>query len=224
MRCRTRKDHFRPEVAGQRGNLRGRKRPLTASSRFGLKELQWEASKLRISACRPAGSIVPLLVATVMSCWLAHPSLVSAQTGEGIVARALFEEVFLERAPTHDDERLLVARAFWEREAADGDSESQYRLSFLYWFGFGGVERDQVQAMWLAVVAAAGGYAPAQFAVASFYERGDGQLDRNLRNAVEWYKRAAAQGHVLARDRLYRAYSNGEIGLSKDDEQARFWR
>lgn len=137
-------------------------------------------------------------------------------------ANALFHEIFGEKF-SGDEERLLRARALWERLAAEDDVGSKYFLSFLYAAGLGGVERDEARSVRLVEEAAEGGYAPAQFGLASWFESGL-YVGRDWDKAVAWYEKAAVQGNVFARSRLRRAYTNGELGLPIDASQARIWQ
>ena len=146
-----------------------------------------------------------------------------AQSGD-TAARSdfLFSEIFGEELSTNE---LLFgeARELWEKLSEDGDAKATYYLSFLYWGGLGGVQRDQATALRLIENSAHAGYATAQGALANMYEHGvTVKKDESL--AVEWWIRAAANGDWIAQSRLERAYTLGELGLPVDAQQAERWR
>jgi hypothetical protein len=154
--------------------------------------------------------------------WLACNSTALSQDSELASAQGLFNEIFGEEI-SDDEEKLLRARELWERLAAEGDPSAQYFLSFLYRSGLGGVEKNEPRSIDLVEAAAEAGYPPAQFTLAMWYESGE-NLAQDWDEAVEWYQQAATQGHVFARARLHKAYTDGDLGLPIDSEQARLWQ
>lgn len=157
----------------------------------------------------------------VLSCFLAVCLPAYSQDSEVERAQALFDEIFGE-VFDRDEGKLLRARELWERLASDGNPGSQYFLSFLYFSGIGGVERNEELAIEMVNAAAEADYAMAQAALGLWYESGI-YVNQDFDKAVDWFRTAAANGSGLARARLYDAYTNGELGLPRDAEEARKW-
>ena len=109
--------------------------------------------------------------------------------------------------PIADDLEKLRARA------EVGDSEAQFMLGKLYYYGFG-VEQNFKEATKLFGAAAIQGHASAQFLFGEAFEKGNG-LKRDYTHAAKWYKRAAFQGHYLAMHRLSYFYAHG-LGMHKN--------
>jgi TPR repeat protein len=99
-------------------------------------------------------------------------------------------------------------------EAATGDAEALYYVSFFY-FGLNGFERDEVKAVSATRSSAEKGYPQAQYWMGWQHEIGD-HLPQDNKAALNWYEMAASAGFPMAFDRLARAYRNGELGVSVD--------
>jgi tetratricopeptide (TPR) repeat protein len=94
-----------------------------------------------------------------------------------------------------------VPRLQWE--AAQGDFESEWYLALCFWYGWGGLEVDHVQAAYLFQRPAEQGNPGAQLYIGVCYHDGDG-MERDYVKAVEWYDKAIAQGGDLARSNRQR--------------------
>jgi len=116
--------------------------------------------------------------------------------------------------PFADDLEKLRARA------EVGDSEAQFMLGKLYYYGFG-VEQNFEEATKLFGVAAIQGNASAQFLLGEAFEKGSG-LKRDYTQAAKWYKQAAFQGHYLAMHSLSCLYAHG-LGVHKNLITAYAW-
>jgi len=116
--------------------------------------------------------------------------------------------------PFVDNAEKLKARA----EA--GDSEAQFMLGKLYYYGFG-IGRNYMEAIKWLRAAAGQGHASAQFLLGEAYEKGRG-LKRDYMQAAEWYQRAAFQGHFLAMHSLSYLYAHG-LGVHKNLITAYAW-
>ena len=109
--------------------------------------------------------------------------------------------------PIADDLEKLRARA------EVGDSEAQFMLGKLYYYGFGVEQNFKVAIEWFKA-SAKKGHASAQFLLGEAFEKGSG-LKRDYTHAAKWYKRAAFQGHYLAMHRLSYFYAHG-LGMQKN--------
>jgi uncharacterized protein len=120
-----------------------------------------------------------------------------------------------------DDEKPQNSRSVFDlcaAEAAQGDAEAMYFVSFFY-FGFDGFERDESRGIALTRSAAEKGYAQAQYWMGWQHEMG-GHLQQDHSAARLWYGRSAAAGFCMASHRIARAYRNGELGLQANPAKA----
>jgi len=101
-----------------------------------------------------------------------------------------------------------------------GDSEAQFMLGKLYYYGFG-IERNFSTAIKWFRTAADQGHASAQFLLGEAYEKGKG-LERNYVQAARWYERAAFKGDYLAIHGLSYLYAHG-LGVRKNLIKAYAW-
>jgi TPR repeat protein len=105
----------------------------------------------------------------------------------------------------------------WYQMALDqGEPEAMLRLGLLYRNGEG-VETDVDRGNELIIQAAESGLPEAMFSLAKQLEN-DEPID--LAEAVRWYQLAADAGQSNSRERLRRAYSLGELGLTIDADLA----
>jgi TPR repeat protein len=104
--------------------------------------------------------------------------------------------------------------------AEAGQSEAQFALGKLYYYGFG-IEHNFTEAIKWFRASANHGHASAQFLLGEAHEKGKG-LDRDYTQAAKWYKRAAFGGHYLAIYRLSNLYAHGR-GVRKNIIKAYAW-
>lgn len=83
--------------------------------------------------------------------------------------------------------------------------------------------REQMLGAEYLLRAAQQGNPEAQWHAGQIYEQGLAQYAANDPNAVTWYARAGEQGHRLARQRLAKAYLQGELGLPVSEQKAQDW-
>lgn len=112
----------------------------------------------------------------------------------------------------------------WE-QAADvtdaGDTQAQYRLGDIFYYGQYQVAMDYAQAFKWYELAAEQGLAEAQFALAFMWEQGQGTC-QDYPEAVKWYAAAAEQGYALAQNSLGDMYFYGH-GVKQDYSRAVKW-
>jgi TPR repeat protein len=112
--------------------------------------------------------------------------------------------------------------AYWfEKAAAQGFAEGQFRLGICYING-NGVEPDIEKAVDLLTKAAGQGYADAYFLLGDIYNTGEYGLERDNEKAVYWYTKAAEQGDDVSQFCLGVFYDTGE-GVTQDKEKAVYW-
>lgn len=133
-------------------------------------------------------------------------SSVSAQAGE---ARAAFER-----------EDYGAAAALYERRAATGDAEAQYRMGLMLRFGWG-VDKDAAAAAAMLSRAAAQNHALAQAELGTMYRLGRGVPEDPL-EAARLLRAAAGAGVGIAQLSIGRMYRDG-VGVAKDPVEAYAW-
>jgi TPR repeat protein len=110
--------------------------------------------------------------------------------------------------------------AMWLGAAAEaGHAGAAFHLGIAHRNGYG-VGRDAIKAARWFRVAAEQGIPAAQFMLANAYRTGDG-VPRDEREALRLYTEAAEQDHPEAVQTLAMAYRDGELGLARDEMQAR---
>jgi TPR repeat protein len=110
----------------------------------------------------------------------------------------------------------------WLRKAAEqGSLESQFVLSTVYEFGYGGEAVNHKESFRWALQAAQRGHMIAQHNVAGNYFQGTG-VSEDLEQARSWYTRAAEQGFAHSEWMLGRIYAEG-IGVVPNREEALKW-
>ena len=107
-----------------------------------------------------------------------------------------------------------------QSRAEAGQSEAQFTLGKLYYYGFG-IERNFTEAIKWFRSSANHGHASAQFLLGEAHEKGKG-LDRDYTQSAKYYKRAALGGHSLAIYRLSNLYAHG-LGVRKNIIKAYAW-
>ena len=105
-------------------------------------------------------------------------------------------------------------------KANEGDSEAQFKLGNMYYYGQG-VNQDYAKAIEWYERAAEQGNAAAQFNLGLMYDFGKG-VERDYAKAIEWYEKAAEQGDVYAQYKLGVMYENCE-GVEQDYAKAFEW-
>ncbi|MHB1358118.1 MAG: trypsin-like peptidase domain-containing protein [Rhodocyclaceae bacterium] len=107
---------------------------------------------------------------------------------------------------------------WFEKAAAQGNTDAQYRLGELYYLG---EKPDFSKALEWLQLAAEKGNAWAQNLLAVMFYKGEG-VSRDLAKAVDLVQKAAAQGFDQAQYHLGHAYRHGE-GMPRDDSKAYEW-
>jgi len=133
---------------------------------------------------------------------------VLAQAGD---CRTLVRPLLLQAEP--DAAELARVRSLCTAEAAAGDADATYQLSF-FSLGLGGNWQPD-EAIPLIRSAADDGITEAQYWLAWQSEAGPA-LPHDASTALGWYERAAAGNHRLALQRLADAWERGELGLPVD--------
>jgi TPR repeat protein len=140
-------------------------------------------------------------VSLLLVCLLAVP----AWAGD---CRSLVRPLLLQPNPASTE--LTRARSLCDAEAAAGDPEATYQLSFFH-LGLGGNWQPEL-AIPLIRSAADDGITEAQYWLAWQTEAGPA-LSHDSQIALDWYEKAAAGNHRLALQRLADAWEHGELGL-----------
>lgn len=110
--------------------------------------------------------------------------------------------------------------AMWLGSAAEaGHAGAAFHLGIAHLNGYGVTQNTMKAARWFRV-AAEQGIPAAQFMLANAYRTGDG-VPRDEREALRLYTEAAEQDHPEAVQTLAMAYRDGELGLARDEMQAR---
>lgn len=96
--------------------------------------------------------------------------------------------------------------------ANKGDSNAQYQLSQIYYYGTNGVTRDLQKAKQLMEKAAENGNVEAQYLLGTLYEEGK-EFEQDSRKAFYWYSMADKKGHLEAHYKTLRldCIQNGDI-------------
>ena len=112
------------------------------------------------------------------------------------------------------------AFTYWERSAAMGNMDAQFRVGFCYFYGIG-VKQDYSNAAVWFTKAAEQGEKGAQYNLGVMYENGIG-VRQDYVKAVQYYQISADQGNEFAQCNLAYCYLNG-IGIKKDVKLAIHW-
>ncbi|MGA3127913.1 MAG: SEL1-like repeat protein [Candidatus Korobacteraceae bacterium] len=88
------------------------------------------------------------------------------------------------------------------RRALLGDVQAETGLGLLYKAGGGGVQQNDVTAVYWFRQAAEQGYAPGQYNLGVMYRNGQGGLPKDESSAVHWYRLAADQEFAPAQNNL----------------------
>lgn len=114
---------------------------------------------------------------------------------------------------------LRMVRPGFEKNAAAGDAEAQFRLAMVHYPG--GEEPDPARAAHLLRAAAKQHHLEAQFALATLLDKGLG-VERNVPESFDLLREAAGAGHVAAQAALGMMYQRGEA-CPVDDAVAVGW-
>lgn len=109
----------------------------------------------------------------------------------------------------------------FRKAAEQGNAEAQFQLGWCYYKGWGGVEKDSVEAATWFRKAADQGNTVAQFQLGWCYSTGTG-VKKDVIEAASWYRKAADKGDALAQCNLGLLYYNGD-GVRKDTTEAVEW-
>lgn len=116
---------------------------------------------------------------------------------------------------TYDSfEKLLQA-------AQGGDADAQIKVGLCYGKGIG-VTQDYEKAFTWVMKSAEQGNALGAYLVADCYMQGKG-VEQNIPQAMEWFTKAANQGNAIAQYNLGAIYSEGLLGIPKNEKKAFFW-
>jgi TPR repeat protein len=168
---------------------------------------------------------------------LAHAGVPSAELGLGDVymagsrdadhlgeirAQSLFGWIIGRDVPPD----LQRAARWYERAAASGDAESEYRYGMFQMRGVAG-KRDRIGGAKLVRAAADQGLARAQLEVGRMYAEGEDYafgavVSANPAEAARWFRKAAEQGLGGAQIALGDLYFEGK-GVALDEAEAARW-
>ena len=111
----------------------------------------------------------------------------------------------------------------WYRASAEqGNPDGKFYLArLLASDDLGAPKPDQALALFREL--SQSGYGQASVVLANSYETGGLGLEPAEHLALQTWMTAAAQGEAEAALRLHRAYSNGELGVEADPEEAQNW-
>ncbi len=110
------------------------------------------------------------------------------------------------------------------RDAAEsGSSEAAVLIGLMHRYGFGGLPKDDAQAVTWYRKAADAGNANGMANLGYMYETGRGGLPKDDSQALNLYRTAADAGDAVGMDNLGSMYADGRGGLPKDDAQAVSW-
>ncbi len=117
----------------------------------------------------------------------------------------------------YDAEDYTAALPLLIQSAEKGDSEAQYTLGRMYFYGWG-VAKDEDRALELFRAAADQGNPGGQTGLGVLYSRGEA-VELDDEEAVRWYRLAADQGHARAQNNLGYMYQTGR-GVDADTAEA----
>lgn len=109
---------------------------------------------------------------------------------------------------------LIAAMALLRKAADEGHAPAQARLADL----LDAAEQD-VEAVALYRKAAEQGDPAGEYGLGRMFANGEG-LARDPTQALLWIRKAADRDHVPAIESLARAYRSGDLGLSRDPQEA----
>ncbi|MBA3563722.1 MAG: SEL1-like repeat protein [Gammaproteobacteria bacterium] len=156
----------------------------------------------------PRGSVPPEAQELILAA--AKQDFVPAQT---LIGKLLFKLEGAEQRPLH-------ARHWFERAAAAGNAEAQYRLGELLAMGLTG-EPDAALALEWLMRSADHGHAAAQMQVAYCLEHGIG-VSHDAQAATQLCFKAAHKGDARAQNLIGRRYASGHT-LPQDAQKALAW-
>jgi TPR repeat protein len=102
-----------------------------------------------------------------------------------------------------------------------GNAEAQCWYGNSYNTGYGGLEKNYVEAVKWFLKSAEQGYDAAQYHLGNYYYEGKG-VEQNYVEAVKWYLKSAEQEYARAQYMMGSCYSEGK-GLEKNDEKSTEW-
>ncbi len=124
------------------------------------------------------------------------------------------------RTKMKSESHLTRAIKSYQKLAAKGDAQAQFRLAQAYESSTG-VKKNSRKAVYWYQLAAVAGYTQAQYKLATLYWYGK-NLAQNYKFAFDWFNTAAKQGHALSYYYLGLAYRSGQ-GVAANPKQATLW-
>ncbi len=109
---------------------------------------------------------------------------------------------------------LIVAMTLLRKAADLGHAPAQARLADL----LDAAEQD-AEAVALYRKAAEQGDPAGEYGLGRMLAQGEG-VARDVAQALQWYRKAVAREHVPALEALSRAYRSGDLGLTRDAQEA----
>lgn len=120
-------------------------------------------------------------------------------------------------------ERDVDAIHWYQQAAEHQDTAGLFGLAGMYAKGEG-ADKDPRKAGQLTRQAAQLGHVEAMRVYAHALEYGQLGFEQSPPSAAKWYLKAAGLGDQISMQRLKKAYTEGELGLPVDAQQARAWR
>jgi len=120
------------------------------------------------------------------------------------------------------EKNLKTAFIWYKRAAANGNTDAMYNLGIMYDQGRVIYRSPKDATKWWKKAAELGN-AAAQFNIAVEYAYGR-SLGKDVDKAMMWWKKSAQQGHKDSRAALYRVYSEGLFGVTKNLQEAKRWK
>ena len=119
--------------------------------------------------------------------------------------------------------QLLDPISRYRRAAEMGDPQGMVCLGGAFFYGQGGLTKDEAKTVEWCQKAAEAGNARAMNRLGYVYEYGKGGLTKDEAKAMEWYQKAAEAGETTAMYNLGNCYFYGREGLTKDEAKAVEW-
>ena len=104
--------------------------------------------------------------------------------------------------------------------AEKGNADAQFRLGWMYRFGYDALKDYKEAAKWYRE-AAEQGHTKAKRFLGLLYDNTDSGLT-NYKEAVKWFREAAEEGDAASQRFLGMSYANGE-GVPRDLSKTKYW-
>ncbi len=132
-----------------------------------------------------------------------------------------FQPDFYKGRTAFKNQEYQLAFAHWKRLAEGGHIRAQYWLGRLYYFGQGGIEKNDAEAAKWYKKAANQGHLEAMYKLARMHAFGFG-VPQNGPAAIKWYRHAARRGHIKSILDMGRFHEEGYV-VRKNEGKARVW-